>query len=109
MQDDERRRHPRVRLDGRAAGRATIFADFRVASLSETSAALEMDLPLALGSLCDLTLNLRQGQVDVWGKVSGVEPSGARFRVTVEFVRVDENDQPALQAFIAGERREGRT
>jgi hypothetical protein len=107
--EDERRRHPRVRLDGRAAGRATIFADFKVASLSEASAALEMDLPLALGSLCDLTLNLRQGQVDVWGKVSGVEPAGARFRVMVDFVRVDEADQPALQAYIAGERREGRT
>lgn len=104
MQDDERRRHPRVRVDGRAAGRATVFADFKVVSLSETSGALEMDLPLALGSLCDLTLNLGQGQVDVWGKVASVEPAGARFTVTVEFVRVDESDQPALQAFLAARR-----
>jgi hypothetical protein len=47
--DDERRRHPRVRLDGRAAGRATIFAPFHVVSLSETGALVEMDLPLAQG------------------------------------------------------------
>lgn len=106
MQDDERRRHPRVRVDGRAAGRATIFADFRVVSLSETAAAVEMDLPLALGSHCDLTLNLRQGQVDVRGKVAGVEPAGEQYRVTVEFVSVDEADQPALQAFLARGRRD---
>ncbi|HET8646599.1 MAG TPA: PilZ domain-containing protein, partial [Vicinamibacteria bacterium] len=65
MQEDERRRHPRVRLDGRAAGRATIFADFRVVSLSESGAALEMDHPLALDSTCELALDLPQGQVDV--------------------------------------------
>lgn len=103
MQEDDRRRHPRVRVDGRAAGRATIFADFQVVSLSATGAALEMDLALAVGSLCDLTLNLGQGQVDVWGKVAGVEPAGVRYRVKVDFVRIDEADQPALQAYLAAQ------
>lgn len=108
MQDDERRRHPRVRVDGRAAGRATLFADFRVVSLSETGAAVEMDMPLAPGSPCDLTLNLQRGQVDVKARVTGVEPAGSRYRVAVEFLSVEESDQPVLQAFLARERRAAR-
>jgi hypothetical protein len=102
--EDERRRHPRVRVDGRAAGRATIFADFRVVSLSESGAALEMEMPLAMGSACDLTLELPQGRVDVQGKVTGVGMAADRYRVAVEFVSVDEADRPALDAFLARER-----
>lgn len=102
---DERRRFPRVRLDGSAAGRATIFADFRVLSLTEASAAVEMDLPLAQGSACDLTLQLGGTQVDVKGRVAGVEVTGSGYRISIDFESVDEQDRPALQSYLqaAGE------
>jgi|SRR6185369_6928066 len=105
--DDERRRHPRVRLDGRAAGRATIFAPFHVVSLSETGALVEMDLPLAQGSTCDLTLNLSGGQVDVKSVVASVERGDPGYQVGLDFVSVDQEDQPILQAFLARERKGG--
>jgi PilZ domain-containing protein len=104
MMDDERRRHPRVRLDGRAAGQATVFAEFVVTSLTENGAQVEMEMPLALGSACDLTFNLEQGQVDVKGVVAGVEKGAAGYRTSLDFLSVDEADQPALQSFLAQER-----
>jgi hypothetical protein len=103
--EDERRRHPRVRLDGRAAGRATIFAPFHVVSLSETGALVEMDLPLAQGSTCDLTLNLSGGQVDVKSVVASVERADPGYQVGLDFVSVDQDDQSILQAFLASERK----
>ena len=105
---DERRRHPRVRLDGRAAGRATIFAPFHVVSLSETGALVEMDLPLAQGSTCDLTLNLSGGQVDVKSVVASVERGDPGYQVGLDFVSVDEEDQPILKSFLERERKGGR-
>lgn len=95
-----------MRLDGRVTGRATVFTDFRVASLSERSASLEMDLPLAVGSTCEITLHLRQGQVDVRGRVVGVERARSAWRVGVEFLSVDEADRPVLDSFL--ERARGR-
>ena len=106
--EDERRRHPRVRLDGRAAGRATIFAPFHVVSLSETGALVEMDLPLAQGSTCDLTLNLTGGQVDVKSVVASIERADPGYRVGLDFTSVDEEDQPILKSFLDGERKGGR-
>ena len=103
--EDERRRPPRVRLDGRAAGRATILAPFHVVSLSETGALVEMDLPLAQGSTCDLTLNLSGGQVDVKSVVASVERADPGYQVGLDFVSVDQEDQPILQAFLARERK----
>jgi hypothetical protein len=109
MNDDiERRRHNRVRLDGRMVGRATVLTDFRVVSLSETGATLEMALPLLPGSLCDLTLNLSHLSVDVKGRVVNVqpppEPAGGHV-VGVDFVDVDETDNGLLVAFLDRERR----
>ncbi|HEY7515712.1 MAG TPA: PilZ domain-containing protein, partial [Vicinamibacteria bacterium] len=69
MDDSERRKHTRLRLDGRMVGRATVMADFRVVALSESGASLEMSMPLALGSRCDLTLNLAHMAVDLKGRV----------------------------------------
>src|SRR5262245_44419421 len=103
--DDERRRHPRLRLDGRAAGRATIFAPFHVVSLSESGALVEMDLPLAQGSTCDLTLNLEPGPVDVKGVVASVERAGPGYRIGVDFVSVDQDDQSILKSYLARERK----
>jgi hypothetical protein len=106
--DDERRRHPRVRLDGRAAGRATIFAAFNVVSLSETGALVEMDLPLAQGSTCDLTLNLKQGQVDVKGVVASVDRADPGYQIGLDFVNLDKDDEAILQSYLAQERKGGR-
>ena len=50
IDESDRRRFPRVNLDGRLGGRATVLADFRVITLSETGAMLEMDIPLAMGA-----------------------------------------------------------
>ena len=103
----ERRRHPRVRLDGRTGGRATVFADFRVVALSESGACLEMATPLALESLCDLTLNLSHVAVDLKGRVVTVEAPadpGGVYQVGVDFLQVDEVDQALLESFLDRER-----
>ena len=104
MKDDDRRRHPRVRVDGRAAGRATIFAEFRVVAISETGASVEMTLPLAIGSTCDLALQLAGGQVDIVGRVVTAEPAGPVYCIGVEFISVEEMDQPLLLSFVQRER-----
>jgi hypothetical protein len=111
MPPEDRRRHPRVRLDGRAGGRATVFADFRVVALSESGAELEMEVPLAMGSPCDLTLNLAQGSVDVKGRVVDVRAApgpGDAYHVGIDFVSVDALDQALLQSFLERERRKAR-
>lgn len=108
MDSGERRRHDRVRIDGRMAGRATVLADFRVVALSESGAALEMEMPLARGSQCDLTLSLSHVSVDLRGRVVDVRPSDGPqgpFLVSVDFERVDELDRALLQSFLDRERR----
>jgi hypothetical protein len=108
MEAEERRRHPRVRLDGRTGGRATVFADFRVVALSESGAQLEMAVPLAMGSHCDITLNLAHGSVDVKGRVVDIQSPGTPdhlYRVGVDFESVDVLDQALLHSFLERERR----
>jgi hypothetical protein len=103
MRGEERRRHPRIRLEGRAIGRATVLAEFKVVGLWENGGTLELPLPLALGSLCDLTLSLGPGSVDLKGRVVQVESageSGACYRVNVDFLTMDPDDQSRLQAFL---------
>lgn len=104
----ERRRHERLLLDGRMAGRATVLADFHVVALSETGASLEMAMPMALGSRCDLTLNLSHVSVELKGRVvnarPGDGPEGA-YLVGVDFEDVDEMDQALLESYIERERR----
>jgi hypothetical protein len=107
MTDDERRRHPRVRLDGRATGRATVFAEFKVIAISESGASLEMEAPLALESSCDITLNLSHVAVDLKGRVVHVDPpvgEGHGYEVGIDFVEVDELDQALLDSFLDRER-----
>jgi len=106
--EDDRRRHPRVRLDGRTGGRATVFADFKVVALSEDGAQLEMATPLAVDSQCDITLNLAHVTVDLRGKVIHVDlpPSaGAGFQVGISFVKVEALDRALLESFLDRERQ----
>ena len=106
VSDEERRRYPRIRLDGRAAGRATILAEFMVVALSESGATLEMALPLALGSTCDLSLDLDHGSVDLKGRVADVNPAApGRYHIGVDFVSVDELDRGLLLSFLDRERQ----
>jgi hypothetical protein len=106
---EERRRHPRIRLEGRAIGRATVLAEFKVVALWENGSTLELPMPLALGSLCDLTLSLGAGTVDLKGRVVRVEAAaeaGQAYRVDVDFLSMDAGDRAMLQAFLD---REGRS
>jgi PilZ domain len=106
--EDERRRHPRVRLDGRTGGRATVFADFKVVALSEDGACLEMATPLAVDSQCDITLNLAHVTVDLRGHVVHVDPpasAGALFHVGISFVKVEALDRALLESFLDRERQ----
>lgn len=109
MDESERRRHPRLRIDGRMVGRATVLADFRIVALSETGASLEMDLPMAMGSLCDLTLNLPTVAVDLRGRVVHLEAKGPNeqgpWLVGVDFESMAEMDQGLLESFLDRERR----
>lgn len=107
LTDDERRRHPRVRLDGRATGRATVFAEFKVVALSESGASLEMSTPLALDSSCDITLNLSHVAIDLKGRVVHVVPpadGAGGYEIGVDFLEVDELDQALLESFLERER-----
>jgi hypothetical protein len=107
MEDpSDRRRFPRVRLNGRTGGRATVFADFKVVAISETGACLEMSTPLALESHCDITLNLSHASVDVRGRVVHVQkaPSDV-YHVGVDFVNVESLDRALLQSFLERERQ----
>jgi hypothetical protein len=84
------------------------MADFRVVALSETGAALEMDTPIAMGSRCDLSLDLAQVAVDLKGRVVNVEPpakEGDAYRVGVDFEDIEETDAGLLQSFLQAERR----
>jgi hypothetical protein len=102
----ERRRYPRVRVEGRLAGRATVMADFRVFSLSETGATLEMDIPMAMGSSCDLTLNLSHVSVDLKGRVVHIDKAAnAPYRIGVDFVRLQSLDRALLASYLERERR----
>jgi PilZ domain-containing protein len=108
MDDAERRRHSRIRLDGRMVGRATVMADFRVAALSETGAALEMKIPMALGSRCDLSLALDDLGVDLKGRVVNVKPPEAGsevYVVGVDFEGMSEVEAGALASVLERERR----
>jgi hypothetical protein len=102
MRGEERRRHPRIRLEGRAVGRATVLAEFKLVGLWENGGTLELPLPLALGSLCDLTLSLGPSSVDLKGRVVRVESAegGSGYRVNVDFLTMDPDDQSRLQAFL---------
>jgi hypothetical protein len=108
---EERRRHPRIRLEGRAIGRATVLAEFKVVGLSETGGTLALPLPLALGSLCDLTLSLGSGALDLKARVVKVESSEAGdpgYHVDVDFLAMDADDRAMLEAFLDRESRSTR-
>jgi hypothetical protein len=95
-------------MEGAMAGRATVLADFRIDSLSESGASLEMDLPLAPASECILSLNLSHAPVEVHGTVTKVYPkegSTGVFVVDVDFHDVEPVDQGFLQSFLERERR----
>ena len=106
---DDRRRHPRVRLDGRTGGRATVFADFKVVALSEDGACLEMAAPLAIDSQCDISLNLAHVTVDLRGRVVDVDqPEGATpgsYHIGISFVKVEALDRALLESFLDRERQ----
>jgi len=107
--DDDRRRHPRVRLDGRTSGRATVFADFKVVALSEDGACLEMAAPLAIDSQCDISLNLAHVTVDLRGRVVHIEqpPEAApgTWHIGISFVKVEALDRALLESFLDRERQ----
>lgn len=109
MDDSERRRHKRINLDGRMVGTATVLTDFRIVALSEAGASLEMELPMAMGSVCDLSLSLPHGSVDLTGRVVHIdtarEEQGGPWVVGVDFERVSDFDRALLQSFLDRERR----
>lgn len=108
MSRSERRRHPRVRLDGRVGGQATVSAPFKVVSLSEEGAAIEMSIPLAVGARCELQLNL-EAVVDVRTSVLNVkdpERPGAPYVLGVQFKDLPAGDRALLEAFLKRERGE---
>jgi hypothetical protein len=110
MDPADRRRHPRLHLDGRMVGRATVMTDFRVVALSETGGSLEMDVPLAAGAFCDLSLQLAHVSVDLRGRVVEVSPpeaSRSAYLVAVEFEGMNEVDSGLLSSFLERERQRG--
>src|SRR5262245_65671419 len=108
--DRERRKHPRVRLDGRVGGQATISAAFKVVSLSENGASIEMPMPLPIGSRCELRLNL-EALLDVKTavqSVQGPDAPGGTYHMGVEFKALAPADRDLLIAFLKRERGDGR-
>lgn len=104
--DKERRKHPRVRLDGRVGGQATISAAFKVLSLSENGALIEMPMPLPIGGRCELRLNL-EALLEVKTAVQDVQaPSkpGGPYQMGVEFKPLPPADRELLNSFLKRER-----
>ena len=104
--EKERRKHPRVRLDGRVGGQATISATFKVVSLSETGASIEMPMPLPIGARCELRLNL-EALLEVKTAVQSVQASssaGGPYNMGVEFKALSPADRDLLNAFLKRER-----
>ena len=106
--EKERRKHPRVRLDGRVGGQATISAAFKVVSLSEMGASIEMPMPLPIGARCELRLNL-EAMLDVKTSVQNVQAPdkpGGPYQMGVEFKPLGPADRQLLDAFLKRERGE---
>ena len=104
--EKERRKHPRVRLDGRVGGQATISATFKVVSLSETGASIEMPMPLPIGARCELRLNL-EALLEVKTAVQSVQgpnAAGGPYNMGVEFKALAPADRELLNAFLKRER-----
>jgi hypothetical protein len=102
----ERRRHPRVQLDGRVGGQATVSAAFKVVSLSEEGASIEMTMPLPIGARCELRLNL-EAVVDVKSSVLNVKnptDPGTPYILGVQFKALPAADRALLEAFLKRER-----
>jgi PilZ domain len=79
-----------------------------VVALSEHGATLDMALPLALGSTCDLSLDLDHGSVDLKSRVADVTAAPAapgRYHIGVDFLSVDELDRGLLLSFLDRERQ----
>lgn len=104
---DDRRKHTRVRLDGRVGGRACVLADFQLVAVSESGAELGMAVPLALESRCDITLNLHHVAVDLKGRVVNVQPpeESGLWHVGISFEDVDDLDRGLLEQFLERERQ----
>jgi hypothetical protein len=109
MAQRERRRHPRVRLDGRVGGQATISASFKVVSLSETGASIELPMPLPIGSRCELRLNLEAvlNVKTAVQRVQGPDSPGGSYSMGVEFKSLADADRELLVAFLKRERGNG--
>lgn len=106
MAQKERRRHPRVDLAGRVGGQATISAAFKVVSLSEEGAAIELPMPLPIGARCELRLNL-EATLDVKSNVANIRPPdepGGAYLMGVEFKSLAAADRDLLVAFLKRER-----
>lgn len=102
----ERRQHPRVQLDGRVGGQATISAAFKVVSLSEEGASIEMTMPLPIGARCELRLNL-EAVLDVKSSVVNVKAPpdpGTPYVLGVQFRTLPAADRALLEAFLKRER-----
>ena len=91
-------------------GHATVLAGLRVLELSEKGGSFEMGMPLAVGSVCEISLNLSHGLVDVSAKVlsaKSLEASPGRHAVVVEFVQVADMDRALLESFLEREGPKG--
>ncbi len=95
-----------MNLGGRVGGQATISAAFKVVSLSENGASIEMPMPLPIGARCELRLNL-EATLEVKSAVHNVQspqsPDGA-YVMGVEFKPLAPADQALLDAFLKRER-----
>jgi hypothetical protein len=108
MSSKERRRHARVQLDGRVGGQATVSAAFKVVSLSEEGATIEMPIPLGIGARCELRLNL-EATLDVKTSVHNSRPlanPADGYLMGVEFKSLPAADRALLEAFLKRERGE---
>jgi hypothetical protein len=108
-----RRRHPRVALEGKVRGKIHTVASAPVVNLSLTGALLEVPCTLQVGTGYTMHLAIgAAGVVDVKGKVvrsyvHGFEKNEKgetviKYRAAVQFQIVPEEHQTKLQRFIQG-------
>ena len=109
----DRRKRPRVSLNGEVQGRIHTVASAPVLNLSEDGAMLEVACSLRVGTFYMLRLQLKRGAElllrsrIVRSAVHGFEikaggESLVKYRTAVEFVDLTDPQRKALQGYLAG-------
>jgi hypothetical protein len=114
----ERRRHPRVSLNGEVRGRIHTVASAPVVNISVSGALLEVPCTLQIGALYTLRLTIQQGEVlEIKGKIIRSYVHGfaknekgetvIKYRAAVQYQSLSDPNRYALETFLRNVEKRG--